>query len=348
MQVKPPLNASTIPSGSISMDQLAGGARPEQQLLTNPGFNFAQRQTPGTLTTITDNTYSADQWKVTRSSADVQYQRLSNSGVSGFISANRGRFKKITNAGQIVIFQPIENLITQGLLNQTVNFQLSIQHNVGRLWRLALINWSGTADAVGAMISNFTTSPMGLNANFAYLSSYTITSGTGVEVWDISVTMPGSGISNLVIAIMIETSMLANATVDIAECHLNIGSDVRAPWYPLSAPEDLARCERYYEKSYDIDTIPGTSTALSAVDFSENGTATVTPIRYRQRKPVTPAVTLYSTTGASGNWRDITGAADVAVAAQNTGLAATAVKPSGVGGITLHEMAGHYTLDSGL
>ncbi len=354
MIVKPPplISASTqIASGAVSLDNLSSGARPEQNLLVNPGFNFAQRQNPTALTTIADNTYSADQWKVTRSSAGVQYQRVSNSGVAGWISANSGQFKKITATGRMVIFQPIENLVTLGLLNQTVNFQISVNFSTARAFRIALINYSGAADVVSAMISNFTTSPMTLNANFAYLANPLVSAasaGTGVGVWNVSVTMPGTGISNLICAIMVEDVMSIGDTVNLGEGHLNIGADVRAPWYPLPAAEDIARCERFFEKSYDIDTVSGTVTALGAVDVTAISADPVNPIRYSQRKAVTPVVTPFSTTGASGKWRTITGAADVAAAGQNIGLAACGIVISGPGLVDGDELAGHFTLEAGL
>jgi len=353
MICKPPANISSssqIVDGSVALASLAAGARPEQNLLCNPGFNFAQLQTPGTLTTISDNSYGADCWKMTQQNAGMQYQRVSNSGVSGWISANRGRFKKITNAGRMVIFQGIENLVTLGLLNQTVNFQINIQFSTARAFRLAFLNFSGTADAMTAPISDFTTSPMSLNANWAYIGTTLISAasaGTSIGTWNVSFTMPGSGISNLVVAIMIEDSMAINETFDVGECHLNIGGAVRTAWYPLSAAEDQARVERFYEKSYDIDTPSATNTLVGSVQTMQVGTTSVTPIRYRQRKPKTPTVTLLTPAGTTANWRDTTGpGANVAVTSQNIGLSGCGVKVTA--GTDSNELTGHYTLDSQL
>lgn len=346
--IKPPAGSSTPAAGSITVTMLNGTAAPSGNVASNPGFNFAQKQTPGTLTTIPNATYGPDCWKVERSAADVQYQRLANAGSSWSGSANRGRFKQITNPGRMVIYQPLENLLTLELASQSIAFQISCQNNVARNWRMALINYSGAADTIPAMISDFTTSPMTLNANFAYLGSFIVNSDTNVQKFFLTLTPPNGGISNLILAVMVESVMAVNDTIDLGEAALNLGAVIRTYFQPLSPSEDLARVERFYEKSYDIDTPPATVTLLGAVNGTQVGTAATNPIRYRQRKPKNPAIALYSTaTGTALRWRDTTLNAELTVGAQNIGLAAAAVKVSAAG-VNGDDFAGHYTLDSSL
>ena len=81
--------------GSIFTDSADAGRlkikRPDGQVYTlskedshrnyliNGGFDFAQRQPPGTATTyrnLTARSYTADRWAVTNESASVTYQRI--------------------------------------------------------------------------------------------------------------------------------------------------------------------------------------------------------------------------------------------------------------------------------
>jgi hypothetical protein len=79
---------------------------------------------------------------------------------------------------------------------------------------------------------------------------------------------------------------------------------------------DLAACQRYYEKSYPIVTVPGTVTNAGAVAFRASGTSVEKFMLFKERKRAAPVVTLYSSaTGGSTLIRDVTGAADVAASA---------------------------------
>lgn len=78
----------------------------------------------------------------------------------------------------------------------------------------------------------------------------------------------------------------------------------------------VSQCQRYFFKTYAAATIAGTSTTSGsrggfAVTTSSDLTACFTRNLVRMR--ITPSVTWYSTTGASGNVRQLTAAADVAV-----------------------------------
>lgn len=65
--------------------------------------------------------------------------------------------------------------------------------------------------------------------------------------------------------------------------------------------DELKKCQRYYEKSYDVDTAPGTNTSLGR--FELTGTS-ANPFRgstdFQIYKRALPTVTTYSTAGTSG------------------------------------------------
>ena len=65
--------------------------------------------------------------------------------------------------------------------------------------------------------------------------------------------------------------------------------------------DTLQKCQRYYEKSYDINTVPGTNTFSGAIRWRSASSSVEAPLRFTQTKRATPTVTPYSIIGPSGN-----------------------------------------------
>lgn len=95
-----------------------------------------------------------------------------------------------------------------------------------------------------------------------------------------------------------------NSTLDITGVQVEIGpvaTDFEARPYPY----ELALCQRYYEKTYDIDTAAGTSTATNIyfVTGGQVGTTTMQySIPFKVTKRVSPTMTLYRGDGTSNSW----------------------------------------------
>lgn len=104
---------------------------------------------------------------------------------------------------------------------------------------------------------------------------------------------------------MTQFSTVTGATLIITGLKLEV-SPVPTPFVRLPFAAELARAERYYQKSYDEGTAPGTPNAAGAFDditinATANGNFTVQSIPLHQRMRCDPTVTLYSpTSGASG------------------------------------------------
>lgn len=97
--------------------------------------------------------------------------------------------------------------------------------------------------------------------------------------------------------------------IDIAQVQLNAG-DVALPFQPRSFAEELALCQRYYEKSYNIDTPPGTATDIGCIQgITEDGTnngAHYDTVYFKVRKRAVPTVIVYGTGGTSNTVNDET------------------------------------------
>ncbi len=348
------VTGSNLASSTVAQGNLADPAQPWNNQLTNPGFNFAQLQTPGTLTTISDNSVGPDAWKVTRENNDVQYQRVSNAGSASYNSANRGRFKKITNAGKVMVYQPMESFASLGLQNQQVTFTIRINLSAAHPIRIGLFVFTGASpnNAVSAPVSAWNGANIipTFNAGFTVVNSFAFNAGVGLSVSSVTQTVPTIGANDILCAFVVSDDQLAiNDYFDLYETSLDIGSSGRVTWKPLSEAEDTARVERFIEKSYDIDTIPGTATLTSSSGQAQVGASCLFDLRYRQRKILSggPAITLYSpVTGASGNFADITTAADVVVGTADIGLDAADITSAAAS--DNDRLKGHWLINGSL
>lgn len=218
--------------------------------LLNGGFDFAQRQTPGTLTTITDEKYGPDRWRMTRENADLQYIRVDGSSESGLTSPYFGQFKKITNAGKILIFQPLEYLDTLKFRGKTVNFQLQMKASAAKTIKIAIVELAtgGTADTLpAATVSAWAadgTDPT-LGANYATIGTPTTCSVTTAwQTFQFTGAFPASS-KNLLVMVWSNADFAANDTLSLAEAGLYFGSSLRG-WTPRSYGQELHLCQRYY------------------------------------------------------------------------------------------------------
>ena len=117
----------------------------------------------------------------------------------------------------------------------------------------------------------------------------------------------------------------ANDYFDVLDVQLEVGSSVSA-FEALPADVVLARCQRYYAKTYDQGVSPGSVNLNSAITSLSVGTA-VNSVnlfwQYPVRMRASPTVTIYSpNTGATGQMRRNAGAADVAAVPYNQGSCA--------------------------
>jgi hypothetical protein len=90
---------------------------------------------------------------------------------------------------------------------------------------------------------------------------------------------------------------------------------VATPFENRPFGEELALCQRYYEKSYSLGVFPGTNTLTGELAYIAPITGTVYQniiFKVSKRIPPTGTVYIYSATGAINNVRDITSGADVA------------------------------------
>lgn len=291
--------------------------------LINGGFLFAQRQTPGTLTTISNNAYSADRWKILRENADLQYQRNDATGETGLTSLYYGRYKKITNAGKFMVLQIIEGANSVSLRSKTVIFQVKMKASSAKTIRMAILELQtgGTIDTMPATpVSawNVDSTDPTLGTNLAIVTGVESKSVTTTwENFSISVTVPATS-KNVICAVWSDADFAANDTLDMAEAGLFLGASLLA-WSPRLIEVELGLCRRYYWKSFDTDTGPAQNVSAAAIRFSATKAAAAAMFFQSLAVPLrlgaTPTITTFNPYAANAQVRDVDVGGDCSVTA---------------------------------
>jgi hypothetical protein len=110
----------------------------------------------------------------------------------------------------------------------------------------------------------------------------------------------------------------SGATFYVTGVQLEVGTKA-TPYETQIYSDQLIQCQRYYEMSYDIGTVPGTATAVGTefMFVSYNSASTIISAGnkafFKVTKRIAPTtVTLYSTsTGTAGKIYDATASADI-------------------------------------
>lgn len=136
----------------------------------------------------------------------------------------------------------------------------------------------------------------------------------------------------------------------LAQVQLTIGSTAPSTFNRAGSciAQEFALCQRYYEKSYDVADAPATSTTngsqLCVIPGDVNRSRGVA--QYVVRKRNTPVVVAYSTTGASGKFRNITSAADVTATAVATGESETIFESTTAAAAVTNQIFFQWTCDA--
>jgi hypothetical protein len=320
--------------------------------LANGGFWFAQRQVPGTDTTYSSvggRVYAADRWWVSNESASVNYARVDTSGAreTGLQARYYGRFTKITNATKLAFGQVIEGSDASSMSGRTMRFQLKLKADSARTFRLGVcqLTSAGTLDTIPSGANLFFTAwgasgtDPTLGSNLSYIapkSGVTYPNGTvNGNAIDCSVTTAWTQFSivfdvpstakNLVVMVWSNAGVTATTGIVSASEAMLVDEQVTSDWAPLSVQQELARCQRFYYKTFNVDQNPTTNVGLNTGELKFQGTVVGAVAfagqghRYPvQMRAAATTLTLYNPSAANAQIRNVTDSADM------TGSAVTA------------------------
>jgi hypothetical protein len=108
---------------------------------------------------------------------------------------------------------------------------------------------------------------------------------------------------------------------------------------------ELAKCQRYYETSYDSGVAPGATTTNGSFQLISPGNVNRAwmYVPFKVPKRAAPTVTLYSTTGASGFVRDVTTATDAGASTNSIGAAGFNANVTVAISAVTDQLLGHFT-----
>jgi hypothetical protein len=310
--------------------------------IINGDFNFWQRGT--SFTSITANTYNADRWKYAKNSSAVH--NISRSTDVPTI-AQAGR---IFSYSALIACQTISSSVGA---NDYVVYQQAIEgYNFLPIAQKTLtLSFWVKSNKIGTYCVCFLNS----GVDRSYVAEYTINAADTWEYKKITITdSPSAGTWNysngagLFVTFVLcggstyqtaannwqngnfmatanQVNACDNAANNFRLCGVQLEDGaVATPFEQRFLQHELELCQRYYEKSYDLGTPPGTaSTTNGFISSRAVGSDIDINVPFKVRKRAVPSVTNYNpVTGSAGEARNDS-------AGNNTGLGAFFIGESG-------------------
>lgn len=274
----------------------------------NSEFRFFQRQTPGTLTTQSDAAYGPDRWKLlTSHTTNVQAAR-----VAGDISSSPSPYacqlrQADSTARQIGMVQYLESDDVLPLRGKTVTFSFWAKTDSTEITaiRAGIIEWTSTADTITSdPVSSWSGTPT-LVSNMAFKNTPAdLTVSSTWAQFSITVTL-GSTFNNLGLMIWTPNTEAQNDDLYISQVQL-VDYDEAIPWSLIRRDyaQDLEKCQRFYEKSYNVDVAPGTATTVGAIGHGPvtTGQWVYHNIAFAKQKRTTPSFAWYDCAGTASRF----------------------------------------------
>ena len=298
-------------SGTISLDGSYG-----RNLIDNPSGEINQAG----VGSQSNGTYDFDQWYVlTQTAAITSSQQTDLENSTPFAMRMSQAQASAQRFGRV---QWMEKLRVRHLRGQNVVLSARVQMSASTTLRYAVVEWTGTADAITKNLVNNWTSGTFTTGNFFTSTSTTVvvtgsialTANTLTDITPITGTV-SSSMNNLAVFYWTDSAQAQNVTLDVAKVKLEPGA-LPTPFVARGWEQELQAAQRYFEKSYDYATaIASVAGGGSAWIFSSSSaTQAGVTVYFKTRKRASPTMTGYSpNSGASGQAYDYQNTVDVAV-----------------------------------
>ena len=280
-------------------------------VIINGGFDFFQRNnnTGWNPLSVADDTYCFDRWIGLTESNPIQAIRWNDAtGTSSQPGPFVGLITNNSASQRMGLLQIVEGCNSFPLRGQTITLQATAWTGFTGLstpfaLRYAVLEWTGVADTVTSDVvrdwnsGTFTPNNFFLSSNLVVAATGTITPPNAWTTITLSATI-SQACNNLIVFFWTESPVATNALVELKNVDCHTGS-VRV-WSPRPIGEELALCQRYYEKSYGVDTKPGTAGPINGVVCMQaTTTAGIMGTKFRVTKRAFPAVHPYSMTNGA-------------------------------------------------
>lgn len=304
--------------------------------IINGSFDIWQRGT--SFLGVSTNAYTASRWQMNPSGGimDITQQSfaLGQTDVPGepeFFF----RFECTAADDSVGVIHKVEGVRT--LAGETCTLSLYAKADTTRTFKRMLRQYFGTGGAPSGDVDLDNVSDITLSTGWQkFTANFDLASISGKTM--------GTD-ENDYLSLFLVNPNNETFTIDIAQVQLELGPAATA-FEHRSIGQELALCKWYYQKSYNLDTDPGTVTDVGAVRFRAHGTTHLQPIEYEPMR-ANPTTTRYNpATGATGTWRDQSASNNLTASASNVGenRCNVAITSS----VDLNAMNGHWTADSEL
>lgn len=345
--------------------------------IINGEMRFAQRGT--SFASVASGGYGLDRWVVNHTGTAVQ--AISQDATdfpsvtqAGWAFQNSMRFNLTTAqavlaAGDASVFaQRIEGFNFRALYGKTFTLGFWVKATLPGIYCVWFqnnaanrsyvseytINATATWEYKTVTVTHDITGTWLLDNSIGMRVGWTIASGTGgqgtANVWTssgiVATANQVNGVANLVTAADFRITGVTVIEGDIdSPAFVPFGRDVGA---------ELAACQRYYEKTYDITTNPGTVSFNGVIrnhPGSLSGTSTISATwQFKVSKRAVPSITIYGSFAGTLNDVSITANAnppetsDVAGTIEGTGFNSTTARNTTA--VAIQSMSFHATADA--
>jgi hypothetical protein len=239
----------------------------DQNLLINGSFRFWQRQVPTTLTAVAGDTYGADRWYVLTNGGATDIQTARVDGIIQYA----GQLKQVNASAKYMGYaQIVEGFNSMPMRGQRARLQVNLTASTNTNVRIAILEWTGTVNAVTSDVVKSWASTTYTANNFFLTSNLNVTAVSPT----IAVTTGHTEVSleadisplcnNLIVFYWTESAVAQNVTLTAERVGLYMGGGNRE-WIPRSMAEELLLCKRYYQKSYAVDVAPGSVSPIMSI-----------------------------------------------------------------------------------
>ena len=246
-------------------------------LLHNSGFAVGHRGDFSSAISCGDDNYGLDRWNCLSEYLVEAIQRATgtNARYACFVKNNAGSSKRVG------ISQILEANDSIQLRSRPVTFKARVKCDETKNLRMAVLEWTGTADSVTSDVVNSWSNGTFTAGNFFNSTTLTVTGTQQIactaNTWTsgtLTVTL-GSSVNNVIVMIFTE-DQLSDTKGFYVECpQLNDGSTA-GDWIPRPYAEELLICQRY---CYSVAGSRFNGVLLDNTDIV--GTYTRTPVPMR-------------------------------------------------------------------
>jgi len=305
----------------------AGSALSNRNMVINGGMTISQR---GSSTT-SFNVYLIDRFRnpvlgITQYASTLSHDTDAPSGFSNSLKVTTTTAETAIDAGDLVyIAQEIEGYNLQRLgygasdaktatlsfwvkssvtgtygvgfyqADGPYNYTATYSISAANTWEYKTIKLSGNTSN---SVANDNTA--GVRVSFILAAGSTYNDGSASNAWETYATdkFASGHVQNGVVTTL-------NATWQLTGVQLEIG-DTSTPFEHIPYSDQLARCQRYYYKTYNDSTAPSTATNVGIVSstlsqsFQNTGYIELYNVPYAVKMRASPTITVYDTSGNSG------------------------------------------------